>query len=209
MDASHPPPRTVAPLLSPARAATRQKLVAAAIDLATDGGYDAVTIRTVAARAEVSVPTAYQHVSSKDQLLVEALLELGGRSTAGVQQRQPPGNSPADRVNAVFERIMAQVVDKPLLYQAMYRAYVAWSPALPADVGFGPERAAWIGAALRAGDTQGHSEQALDEAASILSCLFLGAMVSVTTGRPVQEVVDVLTTTVHRLLPSPASNQPK
>ncbi|MGJ3507621.1 TetR/AcrR family transcriptional regulator [Enemella sp. A6] len=208
MDTSPPNPPVVAPLLSPARAATRQKLIAAAIDLATEGGYEAVTVRTVAARAEVSVPTAYQHASSKDQLLVEALLELGGRSTAGVQQRRPAGDSPADRVSDVFRRIMAQVADKPLLYQAMYRAFVAWGPALPEGIGFGPERAAWIGAALRAGDTQGHSEESLDEAASILSCMFLGAMVSVTTGRPIPEVLEVLITTVHRLLPS-SGNQPK
>lgn len=204
MDVSQPT-HAVTPLLSPARAATRQKLVAAAIDLATAGGYDGVTIRTVAAAAEVSVPTAYQHFSSKDHLLVEALLELGGRSTAGVQHRRPEGDGPAARVAQVFERIMQQVADRPLLYQALYRAFVAWGPALPSDVGFGPERAAWIGAALRAGDTQGHSEESLDEAAGILSVLFLGAMVSVTTGRPVAEVMDVLTTTAHRLLP----DQPK
>lgn len=204
MDVSQPP-HAVTPLLSPARAATRQKLVAAAIALATEGGYDEVTIRTVAAAAEVSVPTAYQHFSSKDHLLVEALLELGGRSTAGVQHRRPEGDTPATRVAQVFERIMQQVADRPLLYQALYRAFVAWGPALPSDVGFGPERAAWIGAALRAGDTQGHSEESLDEAAGILSVLFLGAMVSVTTGRPVAAVMDVLTTTAHRLLP----DQPK
>ena len=206
MDAATPTPTITPGLLSPARAATRRKLIAATIELATEGGYDAVTVRTVAARAEVSVPTAYQHASSKDQLLVEALLELGGRSTAGVQQRLPSGDSPADRISDVFGRIMHQVAEKPLLYQAMYRAFVAWSPALPDGVGFGPERAAWIGAALRAGDTGGHSEESLDQAASILSTLFLGAMVSVTTGRPVDTVLDILTGTAHRLLPE---GQPK
>lgn len=199
-------PRVVRQVLSPARAATREKLVAAVIDLATEGGYDAVGIRPVAARAGVSVPTAYQHASSKDELLVEALMALGARSTEGVRARAPEGADPATRMVGVFGRILRQAAAKPLLYQALYRAYVAHAPALAAldgQVGFGPERAAWIGETLRAGDTGGHSEADLDAAAAILSCLFLGAMTSVAAGRPVGEVTDLLAEACRRLLPDP------
>lgn len=197
-------PRVVRHVLSPARAATRDKLIAAAIELASEGGYDAVAIRPVAARAGVSVPTAYQHVSSKDQILTEALMALGQRSAEGVRQRRPRGDSPADRLSAVFARIMREAADKPLLYQALYRAYVASAPALlesDAQVGFGPERATWIGDTLRAGDTAGHSDEDLEAAARILSTLFLGAMIGVAAGRPVDEVTALLDDAVHRLLP--------
>ncbi|GAB2868536.1 TetR/AcrR family transcriptional regulator [Nocardioides pacificus] len=199
--------RVVQHVLSPARAATRDKLIAAAIELASEGGYDAVAIRPVAARAGVSVPTAYQHVSSKDQILTEALMSLGQRSSEGVRQRRPRGDSPADRLSAVFARIMREAADKPLLYQALYRAYVASAPALlesDTQVGFGPERATWIGDTLRAGDTAGHTDEDLEAAARILSTLFLGAMIGVAAGRPVDEVTALLDDAVHRLLPGGA-----
>lgn len=197
-------PRVVQSVLSPARAATRQKVIAAAIELATEGGYDAVAIRPVAARAGVSVPTVYQHVSSKDQLLAEALMMLGSRSTEGVRRRRPAGDTPADRVVRVFSRILDEAAAKPLLYQALYRAWVAALPGLVGGdnaLGMGPERAQWIGEALRAGPHDGHSEDDLDAAARILSTLFLGAMVGVAAGRPVREVVAVLDEASHRVLP--------
>ena len=68
-------------------------------------------------------------------------------------------------------------------------------------IGLGPERAQWIGEALRAGPNAGHSEEDLDAAARILSTLFLGAMVGVAAGRPVREVVAMLDEASHRLLP--------
>ncbi|MDP3969250.1 MAG: TetR/AcrR family transcriptional regulator [Nocardioides sp.] len=197
--------RVVPTLLSPARAATREKLIVAALELAEDGGYDAVGIRPVAARAGVSVPTAYQHVSSKDQLLVEALMSLGARSTEGVRQRPPADSSPADRLMRVFRRVMKQAAAKPLLYSALYRAYVASGPltagAPDIAVGFGPERAAWIGETLRAGDHAGVEDADLEAAARILSTLFLGAMVGLAAGRPSAEVLAVLDDATHRLLP--------
>lgn len=193
--------RVVQRVLSPARAATRERLIDAAIELATEGGYDAVGIRQVAAHAGVSVPTAYQHVSSKDQLLVEALMTLGERSTEGVRQRKPAGATPADRLVQVFRRIMREAARKPLLYQALYRGYVGSAPAVHGLAGYGPERAAWIGHTLRSGNTEGYTEEQLESASRVLSTLFLGAMVGVAAGRDVDEVVGVLDEAAHALLP--------
>ncbi|HVK26294.1 MAG TPA: TetR/AcrR family transcriptional regulator [Actinokineospora sp.] len=196
-------PRVVQRVLSPARAATRDRLIEAAIALATEGGYDAVGIRAVAAAAEVSVPTAYQHVSSKDELLVEALMTLGTRSTEALRRRKPRGNGPADRISRVFANILREAAQKPLLYRALYRAYVASGAELAAadgQVGYGPERAAWIGETLRAGDLGGHPVEDLDAAAGVLSCLFLGAMVGIATGRDPADVTGVLNDAVRRIL---------
>lgn len=197
--------RVVQRVLSPARAATRERLLATAIELATEGGYDAVTLRRVAAAAGVSVPTVYQHAGSKDQLLVEALMSLGERSTARVRQRAPRGDGPAERLSDVFSLILREAARKPLLYQALYRAYAGSAPAAAESdglVGFGPERAAWIGHTLRAGNHTGHDDAGLDSAARILSCLFLGAMVGVAAGRDVAEVGAILDEATRRLLPA-------
>lgn len=198
------PGRVVTRVLSPARAAMRDRLIEAAIELATDGGYDAVTIRTVAARAGVSVPTAYQHVSSKDELLVETLMALGERSGAQLRERPPAGEGPADRISAVFEQIMRAAHERPLLYQALYRAWVAQAPTMAladGSPGFGPERATWIGEAIRAGAADGHTETDLESATRILSCLFLGALIEVASGRDLDDVVSLLRDAAHRLLP--------
>jgi TetR/AcrR family transcriptional regulator, cholesterol catabolism regulator len=202
--------RVVRRVLSPARAATREKLIDAAVDLATEGGYDAVAIRSVAARAGVSVPTAYQHVSSKDQLLVEALMSLGARSTGQVQRRRPAGKEPAERILEVFRRILREAARKPRLYQALYRAYISSAPDLvevEGSFGFGPERAAWIGQALRSGDTDGYSPEQLEAAARVLSMQFLGAMVGVAAGRDVEDVLGVLAEATRALLPPPAADR--
>lgn len=197
-------PRVVTSVLSPARAATRDRIVASAITLATEGGYDAVGLRRVATHAGVSVPTVYQHVSSRDHLLVEALMALGARSTENLRRRRPRGSTPAARLSAVFTAILQEAAAKPLLYQAIYRAYVASAPSLVGVdglVGFGPEKAQWIGETLRAGDPGGHTDDEIDSVARILSALFLGAMIGVAAGRDVNEAGIILTDATHRLLP--------
>ncbi|MGH9050199.1 MAG: helix-turn-helix domain-containing protein, partial [Acidimicrobiia bacterium] len=91
--------------LSATQAATRHKLIDAAIALAADGGYEAVGMRQVAARAGVSAPTAYQYFSSKDHLLVDALVELVAETTDAVAARPPSrGRSAPDRVAATLRR---------------------------------------------------------------------------------------------------------
>jgi len=196
--------RVVTRVLSPARAAMRDRLIDATVELATSGGYDAVTIRAVAAHAGVSVPTVYQHASSRDQLLAEALLALGQRSTDDLRDRPPKGKTPAERISSVFQRIMRAAHDNPLLYQALYRGWVVSATEI-ANVdgapGFGPERAAWIGEALRAGSTGRHSEEDLQSATRILSCLFLGALIEVASGRDLDAVRTIVDEAAHRLLP--------
>ncbi|NIJ12906.1 AcrR family transcriptional regulator [Saccharomonospora amisosensis] len=196
--------RVVRRVLSSNQAATRDKLIDAAIEVATESGYEGAGVREVAARAGVSPATAYQHVSSKDQLLIEALLALGDRVTENVRARQPSSSDPAGRLMEVFARIMRQAAQKPLLYQALFRAYVGGYPAVAGSddsIGFGPERAAWIGAALRAGGSGGYGDAEIDSAARVLSTMFLGAIVGVAAGRDADEVTDILREAVHRLLP--------
>lgn len=202
MSSSHPA-RLVRQVLSPARAATRAKLIAATIDLATEAGYDAVTIRAVAAKAGTSVPTVYQHASTKDDLLSEALMRLSEQSTDALAEQPPTDATPAARVSAVFARIMRVAAEKPLLYQALYRAWVANAPAiLGADpLALGSSRAPWIGQVLRTGGTGECSEADLNAAEDILSCLFLGAMIGVAAGRDIDEAVAVMTNAANRLLP--------
>jgi AcrR family transcriptional regulator len=61
------PPRT------PKSAGTRRRLLAIAGDLFIERGYSAVSIRDIAARAELTNGAVYGHFRSKGQLLVEVI----------------------------------------------------------------------------------------------------------------------------------------
>ena len=120
-------------LLTANQRATRQALVDVAIELATEGGYDAVAMPEVARRAGMSTAKAYQHIGTKDQLLIEALLSLGRRSAEVVERHDNTGDTPAERLRWQVARIMTAVAERPLLYRALYRAYVTNGPAFEGD----------------------------------------------------------------------------
>jgi AcrR family transcriptional regulator len=48
---------------------TREKLIAAGVDIVAEAGGEELTVRLVAARAGVSVPTAYRHFPDRDALV--------------------------------------------------------------------------------------------------------------------------------------------
>ena len=68
---------------SEARAARTQRMIRAAIELAGQGGYEAVQVREVAARAKVALATFYRYYPSKKQLLLAAVTQPRGSALRG------------------------------------------------------------------------------------------------------------------------------
>ena len=68
---------------SSAQRERRKRILDATIDLASQGGFDAVQMRAVADRAEVALGTLYRYFPSKIHLLVSAL----GRDIEGAGGR--------------------------------------------------------------------------------------------------------------------------
>jgi AcrR family transcriptional regulator len=56
------------------QAERRARVIEAAMQLAREGGYDAVHMREVSARADVALGTIYRYFSSKDEILAEGLV---------------------------------------------------------------------------------------------------------------------------------------
>ena len=54
--------------------ARRERILDAAMELATEGGYDAVQMREVGTEAGVALGTIYRYFSSKDDLLAAVLV---------------------------------------------------------------------------------------------------------------------------------------
>lgn len=183
--------------LSATQAATRHRLLDAARELATEGGYEAVGMRAVAAHAGVSAPTAYLYFSSKDHLLVDVLVELVGHTTTTLAARPRPGRSAVERAVATLRRAVQNVEKAPNLYIAMTRAYIAGSPEVAhARVALEASTRSWVDLAL--GDSEVGDREAI---VRILEDVLFANMVGlVTGGRAPGEIADELELAARTLL---------
>ena len=64
------------------RFATREGIVAAALDQLAEGGYASASVQTVAARAGVATGTVYRHFPSKSDLFAEVFRRASARELA-------------------------------------------------------------------------------------------------------------------------------
>jgi AcrR family transcriptional regulator len=124
---------TVHRALTSAQRDRRRRIVEAAMELAAQGGYEAVVVKDVAARARVSLGTLYRYFSSKDHLLAEALAVWGGRLGERLQASPPAGATAAARVAAVFHRMARGVELEPALGVALTRALLSPDPSALAN----------------------------------------------------------------------------
>jgi AcrR family transcriptional regulator len=172
-------PQIVLRPLSRTQAATRARLLDAVRELATEEGYDGVTVRRVAERAGVSAPTAYQYFTSKDHLLVDVMTDLVTNTTSAIATRPIRAASTIDRTVATLRRVMKRVEDEPNLYIAMTRAYISGTPEVAhARNAMESAMQIWIDSALggiRVADR--------DAIVAILEDVLFAGMVGMVTGR--------------------------
>jgi len=116
--------------LTRGQAARRQRVIRAALDLAAEGGYDAVQMRDVASRGQVALGTIYRYFTSKDHLLaavqVQWITDLEGR----IRLRPPKGDSTADRMVDILRRATRAMEKEPDLTAAVVTALASPDPAV-------------------------------------------------------------------------------
>ncbi len=100
----------------------RDRVIRAALELGAEGGYEAVQMRDVAARAGVALGTIYRYFSSKDHLLAAALVAWVEDLELRVTQRPPAGQRVADRVVNVLRRATRAMESEPRLTAALVTA---------------------------------------------------------------------------------------
>src|SRR5690349_17890616 len=100
----------------------KRRCIDAAVSLAADGGYDAVQMRDVAARAEVALGTLYRHYASKDQLLLAAMAQQASTLRERLVHHPPRGATPAERVSDVLRRASRALERSPPLSKVMFPA---------------------------------------------------------------------------------------
>lgn len=116
------------PVLTKSQTARRDRVIRAALDLAAEGGYDAVQMRDVAARAEVALGTIYRYFPSKDALLLAVMVQWLGDLEARVTRRPPTGDTTVERIMDVLTRALRAMDREPRLTAAVISAMTAGDP---------------------------------------------------------------------------------
>ena len=143
-----------------------RRIVESAVELAEQGGFEAVRLRDVAAHAGVALGTLYRRFRSKEDLLVAALAQETEALEQRIAQRPPKGDTPLERATAFFGAMTRAFCRRPKLARALLKATVSGNPELAHKVASFHELVSrLIVISLRGkpldGDRPSESEQAL------------------------------------------------
>jgi AcrR family transcriptional regulator len=111
--------------LNPRQQRTVDRLLDAGEVELREAGLDAVTVRTVAARAGVSSATAYTYLASKDHLFALMFLRHLQASAPEIT-----GDRPVTRVQSLTRALAADLASSPELAAAATRALLGTDPAV-------------------------------------------------------------------------------
>jgi AcrR family transcriptional regulator len=114
--------------LTRAQQARRQRVIDAAMALGLDGGYEAVQMRDVAARADVAMGTVYRYFTSKDHLLAATLVHWVELLDVRLAQQPPRGGQPDERVLDVLDRALRAMGRQPKLVAAVFTSLSSPDP---------------------------------------------------------------------------------
>src|SRR5687767_14059827 len=109
-------------LLDEHKAERRARIGKAARQLVAERGYEGLTMRELAQKARVAVPTLYNLFGSKDAILV-AELEAQARQMA-VELTRSGGESALGKMMTVFEAGMKLVEESPEFYRACMQMFL-------------------------------------------------------------------------------------
>jgi len=112
------------------QAERRRRVVAAAVGLASEGGYEVVQMRAVAARAKVALGTIYRYFESKDQMLAAALVDWTYGLEQRLEQRPPSGATAEERVVEVVRRASGAIERNQKLSTALVTAVASPDPGI-------------------------------------------------------------------------------
>jgi TetR/AcrR family transcriptional regulator, cholesterol catabolism regulator len=104
--------------------ARRERILDAAVELAAEGGYEAVQMREVAERADVALGTLYRYFPSKVHLLVSAMGRTFQSLQDSVQIDDDESLTPEERVYRVVAAVTRYLARNRRLSGAMIRALI-------------------------------------------------------------------------------------
>jgi TetR/AcrR family transcriptional regulator, cholesterol catabolism regulator len=171
-----------------------RRIVATAVALAEEGGFEAVRLRDVAAHSGVALGTLYRIFRGKDDLLVAALASEAEGLAARFAKTPPAGETPLERTTDYFEAATRTLCRKPKLTRAILRAASSDDPELAAKIrAFHVVASGLLMQALRADPSAGLDSATPLEAriCNVLQMVWFAAMLGWMSGQyKQQEVVE-------------------
>ena len=107
-----------------------KRIVATAVALAEEGGFEAVRLRDVAAHSGVALGTLYRHFRGKDDLLIAALASEAEGLAARMARTPAAGDTALERISDYFAAATRTLCRKPKLARAVLRAASSDDPEL-------------------------------------------------------------------------------
>jgi AcrR family transcriptional regulator len=101
------------------KAATRERIVAAALDQVAAGGYASASVQAVAGRAGLAVGTLYRHFPSKAELFAEVFRRASQRELDVLIEISSGDGSTAERVARAAEAFSRRALAGPVLAYAL------------------------------------------------------------------------------------------
>jgi len=175
----------------------RQRVVAAAMQLAEEGGYEAVQMRDVAARAEVALGTVYRYFSSKDQLLGAVWSDWNAALERRIHGQPLEGKTKAERVIDFLHRATRPLERRPRLAAALVTSVAS---ADPHAVEYQREVASWM-TRIVVEALDGIPDDEAQSIREVLGHVWYSVLLSWVKGRmETERMREVLAMTCHLLL---------
>lgn len=154
-----------------------RRIVETAVELAEQGGFEAVRLRDVAAHAGVALGTLYRRFRSKEDLLLAALQQEVGDLSERVERRPPEGATPIERAIGFFQIVTKALCRRPNLTRALLRALVTGEPELTQKVAaFHTDLTQLLAVSLRGAGAQPPSAHDL-ELAKVLQNVWFASLI--------------------------------
>ncbi len=177
----------------------KERVIEAAMTLAVEGGYEAVQMRDVAARAEVAMGTIYRYFTSKDAMLVAGLCEWIDMVRNRIDAMGIEANNDADRLVLILSEAAKASTRNPVLMGAMFTALATTDPEVE------PYKARvdqQVGELINSAFEEGSDADVAGITRVIGHVWFSSTMSWVSRNRPSNTVSDELAAAVRLLLPA-------
>lgn len=182
--------------LTPLQQGRLLRLCEAAEKLASEGGYSAVTMRAVAELAGVGLATVYRYFSSKDHLIAEVSRQRSLQLIQTLSAAPPVGDTPQERLQAVFDLMIDTTLADINLAQAGVAAMAAPSGDARSGLLWPELMEAYISVAIPEGEIRQRSE-----IAELMGHVFFSVMVGLTSSQlSASEAKRIIHRTLHLAL---------
>lgn len=105
--------------VAPVKLSTRERLLAATLELVDEGGYAGASVVAITSRAGVAAGTLYRHFASKEDLFVELFREVCGREVQAMYAAADAHELPLEKLDAAIETFARRALVHPRVSWAL------------------------------------------------------------------------------------------